>query len=138
MVIAHYYPNGNLAWAKDFNSTPSTGAGIFSASDNSIVVTGKFSDNITFGKGEPAETVLKSNGREDMFIAKYSSDGLLIWARGVGGIFYDFGRSIATVSDKFVIVTGVFKDTVTFGKGEINETILKSASSDNFIAKYAL
>jgi methenyltetrahydromethanopterin cyclohydrolase len=73
-----------------------------------------------------------------MFIAKYSSDGLLIWARGVGSIGYDYGRSIATVFDKFAIVIGDFKGTVTFGKGEINETILKSSAfSDYFIAKYA-
>jgi uncharacterized delta-60 repeat protein len=130
---------GNLIWAKraggiSFNDY---GYGITTLSDNSMVVTGMFEDLATFGSGEPNQTVLTCAGYTDIFIARYNSDGTLVWAKRAGGTSYDNGYGITTLSDDSTVVTGVIYGTATFGPGEPNETVLTSAGNhDIFIARY--
>ncbi|MCX6644913.1 MAG: hypothetical protein NTY09_00930 [bacterium] len=134
--IARYNPDGTLAWAKRAGrgNNYEEGLGITTLSDNSTVVTGGFNGSATFGSGEPNETVLTSDGGEDIFIARYNPDG-------TGGEFYglgdDWGNGITTLSDNSTVVTGVFEYSATFGPGEPNQTVLSSVGSrDIFIARY--
>jgi len=72
IFIARYYPNGTLAWAKRAGGSDwDEGWGITTLSDNSTVVTGRFSTSATFGPCEPNETVLTSAGGSDIFIARF-------------------------------------------------------------------
>ena len=48
-------------------------------------VTGFFADSATFGAGEVNETTLTSPGSPDIFLAKYNTDGLLLWVKQAGG-----------------------------------------------------
>ncbi|MFH1675379.1 MAG: hypothetical protein ABIC40_00035, partial [bacterium] len=144
IFIAHYNPNGSLAWAKhaggpNYDPYYITDAcyGITTLSDNSIVMTGIFSETAIFGKDEPNETPLISAGSYDIFIARYNPDGSLEWAKCAGGVNYDYGFEITTLSDNSTIVTGYFGWTATFGKDESNQTQLDSAGGpDIFIARY--
>jgi hypothetical protein len=104
------------------------GLGIAVDTAGNSVVTGGFSDTATFGAGEPNETVLTNGG---MFVAKYASNGSLVWATQAGGI----GRGIAVDTAGNNVVTGGFSDTATFGAGEPNETVLTNGGM--FVAKYA-
>jgi uncharacterized delta-60 repeat protein len=81
IFIARYNPDGTLAWAKcakgNYDYDQGTygydrGYGITTLSDNSTVVTGDFYGSVTFGPGEPNETVLTSAGGYDIFIARFS------------------------------------------------------------------
>jgi uncharacterized delta-60 repeat protein len=143
IFIAHYNPDGTLAWAKRAGGASvyigDGGKGITTLSDNSTVVTGLFSESASFGPGEPNQTVLTSGGGYDIFIARYNTDGTLAWAKRAGGADYwgDSGYGITTLSDNSAVVTGSFGDAATFGPGEPNQTILTSAGdSDIFIARY--
>ena len=132
-------PGGDLTWVKQAGSSSDNdeGRGIATLSDNSIVVIGFFYDSATFGLGEPNETVLNSAGSGDIFIARYNPDGTLIWAKQAGGDSRDYGNNITLISDNSIVVTGRFRDSATFGLGEINETILNSAGEEDiFIARY--
>ena len=66
-------------------------------------------------------------------------DGHLIWAKSAGGgVNWDKGWGITTLSDNSTVVTGRFRRTAVFGAGEANETHLTSAGvEDIFIARYA-
>jgi len=71
VFISGYDTAGNLTWIKnagggDFDQ----GNGITIAPDDSILCTGYFYLFGTFGINEPNETVLSSEGYEDIFIAK--------------------------------------------------------------------
>jgi len=138
IFIARYNPDGTLAWAKHAGgSSYDYGLGISTLSDNSTVVTGYFSDSATFGPGEINQTVLTSAGELDIFIARYNPDGTLAWAKRAGGTDSDNGYGITGLSDNSTVVTGYFSDSATFGLGEINQTALTSAGSDDiFIARY--
>ncbi|PKL31802.1 hypothetical protein CVV43_01595 [Candidatus Saccharibacteria bacterium HGW-Saccharibacteria-1] len=63
-------------------------------------------------------------GLLDVFISKYSTDGILSWSRAFGGANFDYGNAITQISDGGYIITG---RTNSFGSGDY----------DMFIAKYS-
>jgi uncharacterized delta-60 repeat protein len=138
--IAKYNANGTLAWAKRIGGNSSEwGYGISNNIDGTFVITGVFlSGSVIFGQGEVNETTLSLAGGYDMYIAKYSAEGDLLWAKSAGGTGFDWGRDIVMHSDGSSTVKGFFSSTAIFGQGETNQTSLVSAggSSDLFIAKY--
>ena len=81
--------SGSLIWASGAGGEESDSArAIASLQDGSALVTGSFSGTATFGPGEENETVLTaltSQQGTNAFIAKYSPDGTLDWAKSAGG-----------------------------------------------------
>jgi uncharacterized delta-60 repeat protein len=140
IFIARYNPDGTLAWAKSAGGTDfDISYAITTLSDNSVVVTGQFGDSATFGLGEINETVLTSEGSfdYDIFVARYNPDGTLAWAKSAGGIDWEEGYGITSLSDNSTVVTGGFTGSVTFGPSEPNQTVLTSSGfTDIFIARY--
>jgi hypothetical protein len=140
IFIARYNPDGTLAWAKSAGGTEyDYGMGITALPDNSVGVTGDFWGSATFGFGEPNETTLTSDYKVDLFVARYSQYGTLIWAKRAGGgnLSHTCGYGITTLSDNSTVVTGVFRESVTFGPGEPNQTILTADGAiDIFFARY--
>jgi len=129
---------GNLIWAKRAGGTGSdNGYAVTTLSDDSTVVTGGFKHSATFGEDEANKTVLVADDQHDIFVARYFSDGTLAWAKSAGGMLYDSGYGITTLSDDSTVVTGCFHDSATFGAGEPNETVLVSDGiHDIFVARY--
>ena len=50
---------------------------------------------------------MSSKGQLDTFVAKYTTEGQLVWAEGLGGEKRDIGSSIAVNSKGEVFVSGV-------------------------------
>ncbi len=125
VFIARYNSDGILAWAKRAGGIVRDSAfGIVALSDNSTVVTG--SENFI---------PLESGG---VFISRYNSDGTLAWVKQVDSNLADVSHGIAVLSDDSTVATGLFTDTITFGQGESNETVLETNGFwDIFIARYA-
>ena len=74
VFVAKYNFDGTLEWAKHANESSSDddrGYGITALSDDSMVVTGGFSDDSTFWEGEPNGTTLHSAGSLDIFICRF-------------------------------------------------------------------
>ncbi|MEA3274538.1 MAG: hypothetical protein U9Q81_04430 [Pseudomonadota bacterium] len=141
IFVAKYTPDGMLLWARQAGGTGDFGAsgrGIAADEDGNSLVTGDFWGTATFGSGEPNETVLESAGSDDIFLAKYTPDGELLWATKAGGNIYDGGAGVAVDTDGNGLVTGYFFETATFGAGEPNETTLVAVGSSYslFVAKY--
>lgn len=140
IFVAQYDPNGTLMWIKNIGGPlEDSGQGITTLSSDSVIVTGYFQSSVTFGPGEPNQTILNCAGYSDVFIARFNSDGTLVWAKRAGGSFADAGSDITVLSDNSAVVSGDFNQLATFGPGEINETVLTSAGSwDIFITRYNL
>jgi uncharacterized delta-60 repeat protein len=138
IFIARYLSNGTLSWAKRIGNTSlDYGYGATTLSDNTAVVTGTFYGTATFGPGEPNQTILTSSGSMDVFIARYNTNGTLVWAKRAGGTSSDYGLGVTTLSDNSTVVTGYYNSSATFGSGEPNQTILTSyGGSDIFVARY--
>jgi uncharacterized delta-60 repeat protein len=137
----------SLIWAvRAGGEYANVGKAITTLSDNSTVVTGDFSKTAVFGPGDANETILVSadydiDATGDIFVARYKTDGSLMWAKRAGGTYADAGTAITTLSDNSVVVTGGFRETAVFGQGEPNETVLISEAigetiCNMFIARY--
>ncbi|HDS30397.1 MAG TPA: PKD domain-containing protein [Firmicutes bacterium] len=138
IFIARWNIDGELEWAKRAGGKEwDESWGITAFSDDSVAVAGYFMGTAIFGLGEPNETQLESAGSEDLFIARYNSDGSLLWAKRAGGTDSDSGYSITALSDNSVIVCGYFESVAIFGEGEPNEIQLDSSGGyDIFVARY--
>ena len=120
----------NWQWAKGVGGTDWDG--IFATTidtQGNIYVVGIFnSPTITFGS-----TTLTNNGEEDIFIAKYNSNGNVLWAKSAGGIYEDRALSVIVDASGNIVVTGSFNSpTITFG----TTTLTNNGNYNIFIAKY--
>ena len=63
--------------------------------------------------------------------------GNLVWALRAGGPSFVWGLSTVQLSDRSILVVGVFENTVIFGVGEARQTAVTSrGSSDIFLARF--
>jgi len=96
--------------------------------DGNIIVTGYFESTATFGSFN-----LLSAGSSDIYIAKYSPDGNVIWAVRAGGDAYEAPHSVITDNLGNIFITGEFSfGTSVFGTVTLNPF----GGSDIFTAKY--
>lgn len=102
-------------------------------SEGNIYTTGYFTDTSYFGSGEN-ETEIASNGWYDIFVAKTSSDGDLLWVKTFGGAGFDLGTGISTDQEMNLYVTGVFEESVNFGPGGGNG-VTSLGQQDIFVLK---
>jgi hypothetical protein len=98
-----------------------------------VYVTGYFySATIDFGTFTLTNADPTANKR-DMFIVKYDSAGVVLWAKSAGGVDEDGGYSITTDASGNVYVTGYFySTTITFG----SFTLTNAGDYDMFVVKY--
>ncbi len=109
--------NGNVLWAKNASggalSTGGFGYSLAANTNGDVFVTGTYdSPNITLG----SYTLTKKGGTGylDAFLAKYDSNGNVVWAKSAGGIGNDIGYSVACDISN-VYFTGRFNDSIAFG-----------------------
>ena len=138
ILVARFNADGTLRWARTAGGAQQEVArDLISFADGACAITGRFRDVATFGAGEPNETVLTSNGEQDLFVARYHGDGTLDWAESVGGTGSDQGEGLAALPDGSFLLVGRFESTVTFHAGDRDETTLVSAGDfDLFVARY--
>jgi hypothetical protein len=92
---------------------------------------------VVFGSGQPNETMLNSL-QQDLFVARYGSDGQLSWVKQAGGNGVDAATGISVDRSGHSFVIGGFVGSATFGAGEVNETVLAATGGGSaiFIANY--
>lgn len=74
--------------------------------------------------------------KPDVFFAKYSKTGALVWANKIGGSGYDYGKDIAVDASGNVYVTGSFESTANFGAAANSYNLTSNGNADIFLAKY--
>jgi hypothetical protein len=126
-IIYKFDSEGNLLWS-DKPASSNSYDGIYSVvtdKNENIYITGKFYYSAFNG-------LISSYGDADMFIAKYNSDGILLWAKKAGGSDNDYGCQVALDNAGNVYVVGFINGTAYWE--HISKT--SSAQGDMFIAKY--
>lgn len=128
VFILKYDSNGNVLWAKTAGGKGiDQGYGIAIDGSGNVYVTGEYGESISFGSIK-----LSNKGESDLFVAKYDTNGKVLWAKGAGGTRGDEGHGIATDATGNVYVTGYISEGATFGS--LNVT--SGGSWDVFTAKY--
>ncbi len=105
--------------------------------DGSIVATGRYAGSSLFGS-LPSFTSLNSAGDDDLFLARYSATGALLWAKSAGGPSRgDWGNSVAAFADGSILLGGYFHGLAAFNGGAIASGLLSAGEDDAFVARYS-
>jgi hypothetical protein len=139
MFVGKYTPTGNLLWAFRL---PARIRGLDVDGSNNIIVCGSFQNTVDFnpGTGTTNLTAARSTSDSpDMFVAKYSATGGLVWAFGVGASGFETCNGVAVDGSGNCYVTGYFGGTsVNFNPGSGPKANLSSSGgADMFLAKYS-
>jgi len=121
IFIAKIDPSGNIVW---FNQAggPTNQANIISESGKSIqldkhgniLVCGIFEGQAYFG-----DTIVYSQGGSDVFLAKYSPNGELLWVSTLGNSGCNVCKQIVVNGD-MIYMAGTSSGTITLGKTFVN------------------
>jgi len=130
IFFAKYDANGNELWTKTYGGLGQDGAYALAVdSFNHIYLAGTFEsydliiDSITLTNSE----------WQDVFLAKFDTDGNVIWAKSAGGMDADRANAIAVDASQNVYITGTFvSPTIVFG----TTTLSRIGGGDIFLAKY--
>jgi hypothetical protein len=129
IFIAKYNPFTN-SWIWTINGLSldnDSGTAIKSDANGYIYLTGYFGSTLNlYG------TTITSAGLFDIWVAKFTNNGVLVWLKRAGGADYDVGVDLLTDSSGNVYVTGYFAETDFFG----NISVTSAGQADIFIAKY--
>lgn len=141
IYTAKYEPDGILDYVTRSgidSQTSSYRIELHPLGDGSLVSTGCYEVEVVLGSNEANETVLTSLGDYDVFVARYLADGILEWAKGIGGPGADYSYDISTDTEDSILVAGAFSGESVFGLGEARETTLSAEGGlDAFLAKYS-
>src|SRR5436190_12856302 len=115
-AIAKYDANGNVLWA---NFIPNcSGYNVACDAAGNAFLCGYFSTTITIG----SQTLVPA-GSNDIFVAKYSPTGTVLWAASAGGAGLENSNCVNVDALGNVIVSGyVGTGTFTFGASTISVT----------------
>jgi hypothetical protein len=129
MFLARYSgTTGNCQWAKFVGGTgQDAGLGVAVASNGDVVVTGYFQGSANFGGVQ-----LTSVGLSDIFLARYSGQGGLLWAKRFGSTGDDKANAVSLDDSGNIAIGGYFSGTVDFG----GVPLTSAGSWDSFAAKY--
>ncbi|MBK9264322.1 MAG: SBBP repeat-containing protein [Polyangiaceae bacterium] len=92
-----------------------TGAAVAFDKSGNILLAGSFAGSINLGG-----TTLNSAGMDDVFVAKFTPAGQLLWAKQFGDGQLQTASGIGADSNGNVYVTGSFKGSINFGGGALN------------------
>ena len=136
ILLAKYTPDGSLSWFRTVTATyMATGSDIKTDSAGNIYITGSFAHANLNGSLNFGDTTLISTGGKDIFLAKYSPDGELLWVRQAGADVVggsEYSRSLTLDPFGNIVIAGHFEYDIHFE----DITISNKGGVDFFFAKY--
>jgi len=112
--ISKFDSDGNYYWVANFGGPgeDSCNGFVIDYSDN-LYASGWFSNSVDFDPG-PGVDIHVSNGLEDCYLTKFTTDGFLTWARTWGGAGDDQSHCVSIDRDNNVFAGSYFKFSVDF------------------------
>lgn len=125
----------SFGWAQGFgNSDVEWGIGVTTDAAGNTYLTGAFNDTVDFDPG-PGARDLTSAGFNDIYVAKYTSAGALVWAiRAGSSTGHEQGNAIAVAPDGSSVLTGTMRGIVDFDPGP-SVSNLTASGADVFVWK---
>ena len=131
MYVAKFNPQGEVVWAKQAGSSSvDEGRGIAVDASGNIIVTGIFTKTIHFGSDS-----LVNHGNYDIFIAKYDTDGNLLWLKQAYTSNQDKAVDIAIDGENNYVITGYFGDDAVDTLVYESTNIISNGERDIFVLK---
>lgn len=136
MFLLKFDSNGNFIWVNQIGGgLGDEGRSVTTDNSGNIYVTGNFR-NTAYVTGHDSN--IYSNGSADVYLAKYSEDGSLLWIKTFGGTNGDYGLLVKTDQNENIYISGTYEGVVDFDPSE-SEYFLTSTTNDKstFIAKFS-
>jgi len=94
MFLAKFGPRGRLLWIVQAGGVGlDEGTDLAFDADGNVYVTGWFSDSATFHSANGESKIVNGYVHENVFLAKYSPGGQLVWLRTGGSLDFDTGNN---------------------------------------------
>ncbi len=138
IFLSKFDSNGDLIWSHTWGGLGiwDEGHGLAIDSLDYVLVTGWFGDQVDFDPGQDEDWQI-SNGANDIFLSKFDSTGLLVWAHTWGGMgIWDEGHGLGTDSFDNILVTGCFEETVDFDPGQGEDWHTSNGVDDIFLSGF--
>lgn len=137
LFLAQFDDGGTCLWAKAIGGTfaeDNFGLGVCSDFDGNLFLTGSFKENVVFD--EQNSIVLNSDAanEDEVFLAKYDSDGNCLWAKQAGGAGKDQSFSVDVDPVGSLYIVGRFSQNLLFAGSPINLNAVVDTSI--FLAKF--
>lgn len=136
IFIVKYDSAGNYIWGFNMGSGEGQGNDIVSDLNGNLYVTGSLGPDSTDFDPGPGSLILVGNPAADIFIAKYTESGSLVWATGIFGPGGSTANSIDIDENKNSYIAGSFGGTFDFDSGPSMAIHTSNGPYDGFIAKF--
>ena len=140
VFLSKFDSSGNFQWARTWGGMSDWDQGSRVAIDGSgnAYVTGRFGGTVDFDPG-PGTDEHSSNGKFDIFLSKFDSNGEFRWARTWGGVSDgDWSSGVAIDGTGSAYVTGWFSGTIDFDPGLGVDEHTSNGQQDAFLSKFGL
>jgi gliding motility-associated-like protein len=135
IFVCKYDNTGNFVWAKRFGGPTNEFCNTIKLdAAGNIYINGYFENTADFDPG-PGVFNLVSAGATDIFICKLNNDGVLQWAKQIGGPSADVAFDIDLDEQNNVYSTGFYWTTVDFDPGSGVFNLTSTAQGDGYILK---
>jgi len=119
--------DGNAIWAKSFGGSGSDeGSVLLQNQEGQLYLGGNFEESMTLGND-----TFTSSGYQDIFVAKLSETGNVMWGRSGGGLYYDTISDMYLDSSNNVVIGARFLGNIVFN----NISLTSKGDYDFFVAK---
>lgn len=128
-------PDANLIWVKQLYGTSIEDALCIVAADQAIYITGAYHGTKDFDPGIGVYE-LTSLGDMDIYLAKLTNNGHLVWAKSIGGIWGEYPTDLLVDSTGDIIMSGTFgSPNLDFDPNSGSHILSPSQYSDAFVLK---
>lgn len=129
--LAKYDQHGQLLWVRALNSLDVTVIRDLSVdAQGDLIAVGYFNQSCSLD-----EIPLISRGGSDVFLAKFSPGGRVLWAKAFGGPGLDYPSRVLAMPDRSIVLAGEFQNVADFGglslaSGGQRNAFVSAVSSD--------
>jgi len=137
--VSQYDPSGNFISAFIIGS-PGIGIDVARSiavdNGNNIILTGYFNATVDFDPSATGTINVTSNGGNDIFLAKFSNSGTLLWIKTFGGSGSDVGMKVITDNQNSIFMAASFNGTIDIDPSSGVTNLISLGSSDVCLAKF--
>ena len=141
VFVAKFTGNGSVLWVNKFHDLPDLGNAVTQSSEGTFTVTDSKNNiyvlGMFWGALEYNKAAIPSEGPMDMFLAKITPYGTLLWVKRIGSgeeDKADFPWGLAIDNEDNPYIQGYVYNSVTITGWQ--ETSIGSSSAEIFIAKF--
>jgi len=113
------------------------GRGIVVDASNNVYVAGHFTNTITLGISPNTITLTSKENSQDVYLAKYSSTGGLLWVNQISGSGEQEAVDLVIDANNNIYITGILTYDTNFGATSGSKTHNGNGYKQTYVAKYS-